>query len=449
MMRKLFTTFVCSLCSLFFVSGSGVLNAQYAALNAADAALQDRAIAAERRAQFHETWSFASPERRSIVRALFERRAQASSADRDQPRLALLALGTRVLMGAEGARIQNDSLVRLADGIDVFCSPVDLKAAQGPEEGQVITVGVRLLKPMTSLEFPAGQVSLKLAWESADGALMDARAGVFSREEFNQGIPVSIRTPPLASGVWFLIPILECDQKTVHGWRAPVPFVSDFQARMTRLQSGTQLMAELAYVLKWGRIWVRRRDRLGPDEWLRRMEAGEVGGSRWSADRFLARPSASRPTVLLVASPSESAAELLSGPIGAAWLEQAARHDFHLACADASELVAAKLQAGLLDLLAATGGKEVILVARGDAALSVSLSLPLAPTPNLRGLVLVNSFGAPSSKVNQLPTLLVGCGGDPSLDGSHITRSASPGTLLLADTILPQAFAEWFAERWE
>jgi hypothetical protein len=421
---------------------------QYTGLNFEDTALQKYAIEAERRGIFHRAWAAADASRRSTVQALLERHASKSSAFRDQPDLALLALATRILRGAEGALVQNDPLTRLADGMDVFTGPVDIKGERGRSEGEVLTAGVRLLKPMTSTQFPEGEVQVSLVWLAADGSLVPAQSGVFGREDFNRGFPMAIGTPPKPQGILWLMPILRLGDQEVRGWAVPVPFVTDYAARTKRLQQGTRLMFELGAVLKWGRIWVRRCDRLGPSEWLRRMEAGEVGGSYWPPDVFLPRSAAERPVVLLVAAPTETAAALLTGPSGKAWMAAAETHDFHLACADASELAGPKLQNRVSHLLRESGSSRLILVLRGDAAVSVMLSLRSLKLPALSGLVLVNSFGSLVTQGANLATLLVGCRGDEQSDAPGVERRSAAGTLLLADTLLPDLFAAWFAKHW-
>ena len=435
------------LVGLLELGAASPLQAQAFRLSEQDSALQQRAIEAERRAIFHGTWALSSPERQRIVADLFERHGAGSSIQRDQPGRPLLALGTRILMGADGARIQNDPLVRLADELDVFSAPVDLKAQETPAEGQVINVGVRLLRPFAAAEFPMDELRLSLSWVAAGGELLEAYEGVHGREELNQGLPVALRTPPSASGTWSLLPSLESAGKRVRGWPIPVPLVHDFHGRVERLQAGQRIMGELAHVLKWGRIWVRRSDRLGPGGWLDAMESGQVGGQRFSLDVWLPRPDPKRPTVLLVASPHESAASLLVGPAGEAWIAAAEAHDFHLACVEGSQMVGPDLAKRLEALVAQGAGDRVLLVARGESAVSVNLSLPLAPLPQVVGMVLVNAFGAPNPVHAPWPTLLVGCGGQAARDGEQVTRLGAPPTLLLADSVLLKGFLPWFDER--
>jgi len=424
------------------------LAAQYRALTSDDAARQEAAILSERRVFFQRTWLAASPERRGIVQKLFERHARASSALCDQPDRSLLALGTRILLGADGARVQNDPLVALVDNIDVFSAPVDLRADRSPAEGQVITVGVRFLERVQAAGFPAGALRLHLMWEGPDGELLMAKESAFEREAANQGMALALRTPPKARGTWSLVPSLSQAGVRVQGWPVPVPMITDFAARCARIQSSGRLLPGLVHVLKWGRIWVRRSDRLGPGGWLDFLEGSLQADGPLGPDVLVTRPAPERPLVLLVAAPGETAAGLLVGPVGAAWERLADALDVHLAAAPAKQLVGRDLERTLASLRSVSGASQVILVARGRAAVSINLSLPLVDAGLIQGLVLVNAFGAPAPGIAPMPTLLVGCGGVSANDGAQVSRSPAPRTLLLADSVLPQAFEVWFREAW-
>ena len=327
--------------------------------------------------------------RRLYVAADAELRAQADGllrAGRDPRRsrrsplpLATLAEARRLLAGHDPAG-PDAPLRELASAVDLQVVP-GVFAARSEGRGEAMTVQVDCLwKPGLEQE-PEGGVEARLLWLSPEGEERLARREPVSVAALRAGFPMYIRPPQSVAGLWHLVRELHTVGATVRS----LPVAVECVELLERLAEGLtddgepvpSAMGELSQRLRaarrfglraWSGVpvadWIRSGEL--PVGWQFSATAEEYGGTLWGTSSPGEEPSR---VYLLLTTGYEHPTDLLTGPVGEAWLR--------VAESQGARVLAARVPlpgTGGFDfcrfvqgLREDAGMSSVVLVARGDA----------------------------------------------------------------------------------
>jgi hypothetical protein len=406
-----------------------------------------QALRAERAALFFEAWADAAPERRAAAEEHLVLSAQGRGRLDAVPALDALARATRVLHGED----PEDVPARFVDSLDLRIVPGVATADVPRGEPLEVRVGRVFDAPFPSAE-EGDVLELELTWiQPAASGEVHARRERFERTAFDGPFQMYVRAPVSGEG-WRLQPTIHVGERAVAGAPVPLAVVEAFAERFARLAERDEAPVAFQRLHLLGALGLRFADGREPAWWLETVEADHASDGWASPGRLRLPPGGvlpGRPALVVVPPTGLAPDALFAGPPGAGWLALAEEAGIAIAVASLEEIGGAALGTTLEGIRAAVGVEEVVLVARGDAVVTLHLAVAAARPAGVAGLVLCTSLERPGPVLPAVPTLLVRPASDETPpQAEHVTVRSGAGTVFTTEPELPGLVREWFETRW-